>query len=1777
MPKATKDEQKVGDENQAKLVQKRAVLKRRITISFDNYDPTSSFSVFESVIKGYLAEIKVYDERITSLILDSSGYSELFSDDTEKELENQSKYTLSILTRLSNLSSRNLDVEQSVSLPANDLKLPELKCTCFSGEGTSHLDYHAFITQFRNIIDSRNISNISKLTYLRSYLSGYALKIVQHLQLSQDNYAVALRLLDDEFLNPDAIINDLYTKLLKLKPKSDSSHMETKLFINEVRCIISDLRNYDINLLENHSANTLISHIIISKLPNDFKQELVRKLDNNYPTIENIFENYADVITTLNLNFASSVRNVRTNDSSYSNSKPIIKASNFNSRPPRNYNSKFDGKPRNLFCKFCNANGHCMLKCSRYVKFHERRARCEELNICSKCTSSKHDAHNCKTALDFSCSICKSFNHISAMCPNSSSRVNTNFSLNTSSDSGKTFILPTLSVTVGSGRYKTKVRCLVDTGSQRSYVSNKVLDRLHFQCKSETKLLINTFLDSDFKTFGETCLNVDFGDRSKDKVFPFLISKDVELSYTVDGLKLAHDNVSKHLKLAEQFSSDEVKLEGLLGIDAIQLLSDYKLVQCLNGQAIEFSSGLVPIGNVDSFLTEKQLVNKYQVKKSGKVDQTVNSSLVNFLIDPISTMFDPIGSVVDDSLVDRKLDNMFNLNSLGIKETFTDYDQYHLDKFDSQIEFNNGYYEVSLPWTDKIADVKSNYNVAKSVLDRVLVNLDENKMYDKYNAVLKQQLDDGIIEQIPLSDVSNKIWIPHRPVVKTEDNVTTKLRIVLNCSLKGKDSPSLNESAYPGVDLLSNLLELLIKIRNNKYLVISDIKQAFLMIKLKEEFDRNKFCILWRNAAGELVAYRYKTIVFGYASSPFILLHVIKHHVAKYELDECSHILNNNLYVDNLFFTGNDINSLTELYSETLKRMREGGFNLRSWASNCEPLNALFEANGDSVGHSSEYEKVLGYRYHTATDSLSLPPVEQHSNSVVTKRLVLSGIAQVFDPLGLYSPVLVKGKILLQDLWKDKLDWDEPVSEMYSKRWNCIKTDFSRLHEIGFGRQVYDDDCELFIFCDSSKSVYGFSCYCKGEIDGVTQSNLLFAKAKNAPTKSKSIPTLELLSVFLAMKCLPTILNSMQNKVKNVTLCVDAQIVLSWILSKNVKSKNIFAKNRVKDISGFREEYYNKFNLQCKFKYVPTLENPADLLTRGISVKEFLTKLKFWQNGPTFLLGQPGDAWPDDSLGCLSQEVKIMTKTVVISSLEPLLPIDKYSDVNKLIRVTSLVFSFLSKLRKQNCKIEDSVNKAKCYWIKYEQANHFEADLEFLKFPKDNSVPNRVANFNLFLDSENIIRSRGRYERCLEMSYDRCNPVLLPKQSKLTKLIILDAHENCKHLGVPSTINNVRKMGYWIPQIRNLVKAYLSKCIVCKKINQFAFKYPKQTDFNKDKVNFQKPFNHTGIDFTGHVYVKFGDNSTKMYLLVFTCLNIRAIHIELLPSMTCKDFLLAFTRFCNMYGIPNSIYSDNASTFLQAMGIISHSHVDNDFSSYLIKNSIKHVRIPLYSAWVGSAWERMIRTIKSCLYKTLGRKHYEYFTLLTLLSDIVNSINSRPLTYLDSTDLSVLTPNCFIKSDSGRSVIFGHTGGSELSVPYRKDLVKALELREDMFSRFKDMWIDEYLPSLRENSRDLYQKDWENLVKLGDVVLISSSVKPRSHWQLGRVVALSPSGDGKVRSVTLKKADGTEAVHSINLLHPLEISAEDTTRHSTGLAAPTVDNRRKSKRLAARKAIVNCF
>ena len=171
-------------------------------------------------------------------------------------------------------------------------------------------------------------------------------------------------------------------------------------------------------------------------------------------------------------------------------------------------------------------------------------------------------------------------------------------------------------------------------------------------------------------------------------------------------------------------------------------------------------------------------------------DKNVPSTVVNFVLHPRKTYFSPLESLFPESAVEQGLENMFSLDYVGCgdnREQHSQADVMLVKEFEDGIIFKDNRYYVNLPWKKDLVDqVPSNYNVALSILNKVVNRLEQNDMLAAYTKVFHAQLEDGIIERINVNpeDFDKYTWIPHRPVVKVEPNTTTKIRPVFNASLK---------------------------------------------------------------------------------------------------------------------------------------------------------------------------------------------------------------------------------------------------------------------------------------------------------------------------------------------------------------------------------------------------------------------------------------------------------------------------------------------------------------------------------------------------------------------------------------------------------------------------------------------------------------------------------------------------------------------------------------------------------------------------------------------------------------------------------------------------------------------------------------------------------------------------------------------------------------------------------------------------------------------------------
>ncbi|GFX52060.1 reverse transcriptase domain-containing protein [Trichonephila clavipes] len=261
--------------------------------------------------------------------------------------------------------------------------------------------------------------------------------------------------------------------------------------------------------------------------------------------------------------------------------------------------------------------------------------------------------------------------------------------------------------------------------------------------------------------------------------------------------------------------------------------------------------------------------------------------------------------------------------------------------FKQRVHFKNGRYEVELPWKRDSNELSDNFSLAKRRLGSLMRKMQRDKvLYSEYCKVLKNYLDEGIIEKVtnPFIPTNNPVfYLPHQVIIKNE-SLTTKLRLVFDASAHEEKQLSLNDCLFHGVNLNPNTLDLLISFRSNKIAVLADVEKAFLQISLAPK-DRDVVRFLIDDGENGVQVYRFNRVLFGVNASPFLLAATIKMHVGKYmeKYPDTVRTLDHCFYVDDLVTGEDDAKSAFDLSSKAAKIMSEAGMNLRKCISNdCE-------------------------------------------------------------------------------------------------------------------------------------------------------------------------------------------------------------------------------------------------------------------------------------------------------------------------------------------------------------------------------------------------------------------------------------------------------------------------------------------------------------------------------------------------------------------------------------------------------------------------------------------------------------------------------------------------------------------------------------------------------------------------------------------------------------------------------------------------------------------------
>ncbi|XP_045781190.1 uncharacterized protein LOC123878141 [Maniola jurtina] len=679
---------------------------------------------------------------------------------------------------------------------------------------------------------------------------------------------------------------------------------------------------------------------------------------------------------------------------------------------------------------------------------------------------------------------------------------------------------------------------------------------------------------------------------------------------------------------------------------------------------------------------------------------------------------------------------------------------------------------------------------------------------------------------------------------------------------------------------------------------------------------------------------------------------------------------------------------------------------------------------------------------------------------------------------------------------------------------------------------------------DASERAYGACIFVRAvDANGTVQVRLLASRNKVAPLKPTTIPRLELCGALLASRLHAKVMSSITLKVHDSFFWTDSTIVLAWLKTQSNQLKT-FVRTRVGEIQDSTAGH--------RWSYVPSKENPADLVSRGIATNS-IGSCALWWSGPDFLKTK-NIQFPiipntqSDSTSTQRQEkteivlyTTTQSKDTVTHIIHEL--INKTSSYTHLIRSFAFVQRFIHNCKYPKNKLTQTLSttelkNSETYILKLVQQQMFKDEYILLKSGKPLPYKNRLSSLAPFIHSDELIRVGGRLKNS-HYPFDIKHPILLCGKHHLTQILFQKEHISLMHAGPQLLLSFIRQK-YWPLGGRNLARRVVHRCVRCCRFKPKPIQ-PMMSDLPADRTRLEFPFLHTGIDYAGPIMIASrkgrGAKLEKSYICIFVCFAVKALHLELVTDLTKEAFISAFLKFISRRGKPMSVTSDNSTTFIGASNEIASffSKYSDDIKSDLSNRDIEFRRIPQYTPHFGGLWESAVKSVKFHLKRILNLTHLTYEEMTTCLVQIEAILNSRPLTPLssDPSDLTCLTPAHFLIGRSLLSVPRPMVSDTNIAAMDRYQRIEAL--KQHFWRRFSA----EYVSLLQQRMK--WQRGSITSLQLGSLVLVKDRTQPPLLWLLGRVEKVHPGQDGVARVAEIKTKKGV-ITRAFNNICPLPIS-----------------------------------
>ena len=604
---------------------------------------------------------------------------------------------------------------------------------------------------------------------------------------------------------------------------------------------------------------------------------------------------------------------------------------------------------------------------------------------------------------------------------------------------------------------------------------------------------------------------------------------------------------------------------------------------------------------------------------------------------------------------------------------------------------------------------------------------------------------------------------------------------------------SLNSVLLGGPDLANSLLGILLRFRKERIAVTGDIEQMFHSFRIRGDH-RNFVRFIWftdNDPSLPLRDYRMCVHIFGNAPSPAVATYCLRKCVQGSDVEpDVFDFVNRNFYVDDgLASFPTEEEALDMLLRTQTVLKREGKLRFHKFASNSQQvMDALPpEDRAKDLGdinldlNSAPVQRSLGLAWNLQSDAFSYQ--FKPKDATLTKRVILSCLNSLYDPLGFIAPVILQGRFLFRDLITLSLGWDEEVPVDIQTRWRAWCSSLHHLSDLQISRTYTpfslkeSDRIEVHLFSDASEKAVSAVAYLKVWKGDDVHVGFVLGKSKLSPTHGHTIPRLELCAAVLSTELAAFITNQLDVTIDDVKFYTDSRVVLGYIHNRT-RRFHTYVSNRVQRI--------HLRSSPQQWNFVSSGDNPADVGSRSALANELAHTM--WLQGPDFMRAHESsleeDPFPlvdpdDDSE--LRKETVLTKKTEVKTDILTN-RFKKFSSWNSLIRALTVLRRYLLKLRKQPVPSDTQLRRStELFVVRTCQQEMFGSEVANLAAGKPVTKGSSLRYLDPYLE-DGLIRVGGRAHTGDALSGSR-GPVIISGKSYIARLLVLHCHENVRHQG----------------------------------------------------------------------------------------------------------------------------------------------------------------------------------------------------------------------------------------------------------------------------------------------------------------------------------------------------------------------------------------------------------